>query len=158
MEHITDLVRVAPMVQILDAPVPQMVDKLHDVLQFFDRLSAVPEAVIAVPKIFIESVPMRALRATQLVEQLVEVPTTVSYPMLVFYRPVMAQRTEEQTVDAPVPHGGWHDLSPSSADFSNPPDTANQGVFRTCPRLKKVRRSRALSSARVPRESSSWPP
>ena len=51
MEHITDLVRVAPMVQILDAPVPQTVDKLHDVLKFFDRLSTVPEPVIEVPKI-----------------------------------------------------------------------------------------------------------
>ena len=49
VEHITDLVRVAPMVQILDAPVPQTVDKLHDVLQFFDRLSSVPEPVIEVP-------------------------------------------------------------------------------------------------------------
>ena len=66
--------------------------------------------------------------------------------------------TAEQTVDIPVPHGGRHDLFPSSADFSNPPDTANQGFFRTFPSLKKVRRSRALSSARVPRESSSWPP
>ena len=67
MEHITDLVRVAPMVQILDAPVPQTVDKLHDVLQFFDRLSSVPEPVIEVPKIYTEDVPMRAvLRATQL--------------------------------------------------------------------------------------------
>ena len=28
VEHITDLVRVAPMVQILDAPVPQMVDNV----------------------------------------------------------------------------------------------------------------------------------
>ena len=38
VEHITDLVRVAPMVQILDAPVPQTVDQLPDVLQFFDTL------------------------------------------------------------------------------------------------------------------------
>ena len=45
--------------------------------------------------------------------------------------------SSEQIVDIPVPHGGRHDLSPSSADFSNPPDTANQGVFRTFPRLKK---------------------
>ena len=51
--------------------------------------------------------------------------------------------SSEQTVDIPVPHGGRHDLSPSSADFSNPPDTANQGVFRTFPRLKK--------SAKIPR-------
>ena len=67
--------------------------------------------------------------------------------------------SSEQTVHIPVPHGSRHDLSPSAADFSNPPDTANQGFFRTFPRYKKkVRRSRALISARVPRESSSWPP
>ena len=58
------------------------------------------------PKIFIESVDPRAfLRATQLVEQLVEVPTTVSYPMLAFYRAVMAQRTVEQNVDIPAVGG-----------------------------------------------------
>ena len=51
--------------------------------------------------------------------------------------------SSEQTVHIPVPHGGRHDLSPSSADFSNPPDTANQGVFRTFPRYKK--------SAKIPR-------
>ena len=39
-----------------------------------------------------------ALRVTQLVEQLVEVPTTVSYSSL--------QRTVEQHVDIPVPGGG----------------------------------------------------
>ena len=207
VEHITDLVRVAPMVQILDAPVPQMVDKLHDVLQFFDRLSAVPEAVIEVPKIYTEDVPMRAaLRATQLAEQLAEVPTIISFSLGSLLQSLLEykQRTEEQsvdipavggsgtggglsgflpgqsysmtaeqivdnpvprrgfdeglqgfppgqssatssepTVDIPVPHGGRHDLSPSSADFSNPPDTANQGVFRTFPRFKK--------SAKIPR-------
>ena len=207
MEHITDLVRVVPTVQILDIPVPQTVDKLHDVLQFFDRLSSVPEPVIEVPKIYTEDVPMRAvLRATQLAEQLVEVPTTVSYAALLLWQTLhrSGQRTveqnvdipavggsgtggglsgflpgqsysmtaeqivdnpvprrgfdeglqgfppgqssatsSEQTVDIPVPHGGRHDLSPSSADFSNPLDTANQGVFRTFPRFKK--------SAKIPR-------
>ena len=84
MEHIADLVRVAPMVQILDAPVPQTVDKLHDVLQFFDRLSTVPEPVIEVPKIYTEDVSMRtAVRDTQLAEQLVEVPTNPGYAFAV---------------------------------------------------------------------------
>ena len=36
--------RVAPMVQILDAPVPQKVEQLPDVLQFFDTLTTNPEA------------------------------------------------------------------------------------------------------------------
>ena len=46
VEHITDLVRVAPMVQILDAPVPQTVDQVPEVLQFFDTLTTDPEHVI----------------------------------------------------------------------------------------------------------------
>ena len=105
MEHITDLVCVAPMVQILDAPVPQMVDKLHDVLRFFDRLMTVPEQVIEVPKIHTEDVPMRAvLRATQLAEQLVEVPTILSYASLSFLQ--VMQRIVEQNVDIPAVGGG----------------------------------------------------
>ena len=218
MEHIVDYVCSAPTVQILDAPVPQTVEQLPDVLQFFDRLTTVPEQVIEVPKIISEDVPMRAvLRATQLAEQLVEVPTIISYPMIALLHALLAQRTveqnvdipavggggtggglpgflpgqnysmtaeqivdnpvptswysmkdfkvfpqdrvqqpsSEQTVDIPVPHGGRHDLSPSSADFSNPPDMANQGVFRTFPRLKKSAKITSHSSQRVPRSASS---
>ena len=81
MEHIVDFVCCAPMVQILDAPEPQTVEQLPDVLRFFDRLSTVPEQVIEVPKIPPEDVPMRAvLRDPQLAEQLVQVPTIISYP------------------------------------------------------------------------------
>ena len=62
-------------------------------------LSLDPEQVIEVPKILPFDVPMRgALRDTQLVEQLVEVPTTISYSSL--------QRTVEQHADIPVPDGG----------------------------------------------------
>ena len=83
----------------LDVPVPQMVDQLLDIVQFFRAFSPVPEQVIEVPKILPLDVPMRAaLRVTQLVEQLVEVPTTVSYSSL--------QRTVEQDVDIPDPGGG----------------------------------------------------
>ena len=67
--------------------------------------------------------------------------------------------SSEQTVHIRLPHGGRHDLHPpSAADFSNPRNTADQGFFRTFPQYKKVRRSRALSRARVPQESGSWPP
>ena len=53
----------APMVQILDAPVPQMVDQLEEVFKPFD---------IEVPE---QDIPMRALvRGVQLAEQLVDVP------------------------------------------------------------------------------------
>ena len=94
VEHITDLVRVPPMVQILDAPVPKTVEQLPDVLHFFDTLTTDPEQVIEVL-----NVPMRAvLRDPQLVEQLVEVPTIVSYAWL--------QLHMEQNVDIPVPGQG----------------------------------------------------
>ena len=98
MEHIVDFVCCSPMVQILDAPVPQTVEQLPDVLQFFDTLVPDPEQVIEVPKILPEDVPFRpVLRDTQLVEQLVEVPTIVSFSSL--------QRTVEQNVDIPVVGG-----------------------------------------------------
>ena len=90
----------APMVQILDAPVPQLVEQLPDILHFFGTLTPVPEQVIEVPKIVLDDVPVRtSVRDTQLVEQLVEVPTIISYSSLL-------QRTMEQHVDIPVPGGG----------------------------------------------------
>ena len=102
----------------LDVPVPQMVDQLPDIEQFFRALSPDPEQVIEVPKILPLDVPMRAaLRVTQLVEQLVEVPTTVSYSSL--------QRTVEQHVDIPVPGGGGsvsslHGFLPGQRSTSSP--------------------------------------
>ena len=95
VEHITELVRVAPMVQILDDLAPQMVELLHDITRFFDTLLLVPEQVIEVPKILLYDVPMRTtVRVPQLAEQLVEVPTIVSYSLL--------QLIMEQNVDIPV--------------------------------------------------------
>ena len=74
-----------------------------------------PEQVIEVPKILHLDVPMRAaLRVAQLVEQLVEVPTTVSYSSL--------QRTLEQLVDIPVPGGG----GPSSVFMGFSQDSVQQ--------------------------------
>ena len=88
-----------PMVQILDAPVPQLVEQLPDVFRFFDLLLPVPEQVIEVPKILLDDVPVRAvLRDPQLVEQLVEVPTIVTYSWL--------QLRMEQNVDIPAPGRG----------------------------------------------------
>ena len=79
---------------------PQMVDQLPDIEQFFRALSPDPEQVIEVHKILPLDVPMRAaVRVTQLVEQLVEVPTILSYSSLL-------QLTVEQHVDIPVPGGG----------------------------------------------------
>ena len=83
MQQIVDAV---PLVPPLNDPVPQMVEQLPDVLHFFDALLPVPEQVIEVPKILPEDVPLRAvLRDTQLAEQLVEVPTIVSYASLLFF-------------------------------------------------------------------------
>ena len=213
VEPIVDAVSLVP---LLDDPVPHTVEQLQDVLKFFDALLPDPDQVIAVPKLYTEDVPMRAvLRATQLAEQLVEVPTIISYPMIALLHALLAQRTveqnvdipavggggtvgfpgflpgqnysmtaeqivdnpvprrgfdeghqgfppgqstaasSEQTVDIPVPHGGRHDLSPSSADFSKPPDTANQGFFRTFPRLKKSAKVTSHSNQRVLRSASS---
>ena len=89
----------APMVQILDIPVPQLEDQLADVMRFFDTLQPVPEQAIEVPKILLDDVPVRTpVRDTQLVEQLV---TIISCSSL--------QRTTEQHVDIPVPRrGGRH--------------------------------------------------
>ena len=96
MEQLADVV---PMVQILDFPVPQMVEQLVDVFRFFDTLCLVPEQVIEVPKFVC---PPRAARtvlcAPQLAEQLVEVPTLISFSSF-----------QEQHVDIPVPRrGGRH--------------------------------------------------
>ena len=88
------------LVQALDAPVLQMVEQLPDVHLFFATcLPVVAEQVIDVPKIILENIPSRRLcRDTQLAEQLVEVPTIVSYSLL--------QRNMEHNVDIPVPGGG----------------------------------------------------
>ena len=99
VEPIADAV---PLVPLLDDPVPQTVEQLPDVLQFFGTLTTDLEQVIEVPKIFTDDVPMRAvLRATQLAEQLVEVPTIISYSCLCCITRLL-QRTMEQNVDIPV--------------------------------------------------------
>ena len=106
VEHITDLVRVAPMVQILDAPVPQTGDQLPDILSFFGALMPDPEQVIEVPKILLDDVPMRAAdRDTQLGEQLVEVPTQPWYVAFVLASKVYSRR-ELRRIIAGLEGGG----------------------------------------------------
>ena len=83
-EHIVDFVCFAPMVQIVDAPVPLTLEQLPDVLHFFDTLTPDPEQVIEVPKILLDDVPMRTVvRDPQLAEQLVDVPTNLGYALAV---------------------------------------------------------------------------
>ena len=96
--HTVDqIVDAVPGLPTLDGPVPQKVEQLAD---FFNGLdSQVLVQVIDVPKIFIERIPPRtSVREPQLAEQLVEVPTIVSFSLL--------QWIMEQTVDIPVPQAG----------------------------------------------------
>ena len=89
-------------VQILDLPVPQMVDNVTDA-----RILDLPVAdlVIDVPTISSSSCPSRAVPLEpQVVEQLVEVPTVLSVAVLLPVA-VLQQQTVEQAADVPVPHG-----------------------------------------------------
>ena len=91
--HIVDIV---PFVQILGVPVPQLGNQ---VVQKMDTPSLF-EQVIAVPKISLHRLPQRsAVRRPQKAEQLVEVPTIVSFSSL-------QQQTAEQIIDIPVPGRG----------------------------------------------------
>ena len=82
-----------------DDPAPQMVGQLLKLAQFFDTPLPDPEQVIEVPKILSDDVPMRTpAREPQLVEQLVEVPTIVSWSLL--------QLITKQNVHVPVPGRG----------------------------------------------------
>ena len=143
----------------------------------------VTEQVIDVPKISSSSCPSRAvLNEPQLVEQLVEVPTIISYSSLQRITeqhvdiPVprrggrypglqgllsrqsstasqlalerISERIVEQIVDFPVSREGLQDFRPGqgSSSSSHVPardqeglDELGEGVFRTYPRVKKVR-------------------
>ena len=97
------------------------------------------------PKILIDELPARtSVRDTQLAEQLVEVPTIVTYSFL--------QRIREQNVDIPVPggggrHAGLQGFRPgqSSSSSSHVParvhealDEPGEGVFRQEKRPKSA--------------------
>ena len=95
MQQIVDPVLLLP---TLDDPAPQMVKQLPDILHFLRAFSPDPEQAIEVPKILPVDVPLQtSVREPQLVEQLVEVPTIVSFSSL--------QRIAEQNVDIPVVGG-----------------------------------------------------
>ena len=92
--------------QNLDVPVLHMVEQLPDVLQFFATcLPVVAEQVIDVPKISLDRTQQRlgdCLRQPQMADQLVEVPTIMSYSTL--------RGLVEQNVDIPVQRGGGRSL------------------------------------------------
>ena len=112
-------------------------EQLPNVVQFFAaQLLVVAEPVIEVP---LDRTPQRLgdrLRRRQMVEQLVHVPTVVSYSSL-------QQLPAEQIVDIPVPRsGGLQGSRPgqgstASSSHVGAADGAGQGVFRTFPQLKK---------------------
>ena len=119
------LAEFAPMVQILDAPVPQFPDQLMDFFKASD--SATPEQVIAVPKFLQDSIPPRTLLSEpQMAEQLVEVPTVVSPSFFV-----------EQNSDIPVPGArlrlrgdlqGFHTGQGSTAPFGADLEQENSDI------------------------------
>ena len=78
----------------LDDPAPQIVEQLPDILLFFDALSLVPEQVIEVPKILPWTSWRTMVREPQLAEQLVEVPTIVSFLELTFQLVVVVELVE----------------------------------------------------------------
>ena len=93
-EQIVDPVPVVPLPHVF---LPQMVEQLVDILAPLDF--RVAEQVIEVPKIVCPPRAARTvLRAPQTADQLVVVPTIMSYSSLL-------QRTMEQNVAIPVPLG-----------------------------------------------------
>ena len=96
--HIVEgLGELAPLVQILDLPVPQTVDYVTDALRLLDRPLA--EQAISVPKISCSPCPSRSrVPEPQSAEQLVEVPTVLTPTRI-------AVQIAEQIVDTSVPHG-----------------------------------------------------
>ena len=145
-------------VQVLDAPVPQMGEvQVVEFMQQFDA-PVVAEPVIDVPKISLDQTRRRMgdyLRPPQTAEQLLEVPTIVSFSSL--------QRAVEQYGDIPVPHGcgglggegGFQGFSPgqgsaaySGAEFVGIPVPgrgwwrgSREGLQCACPGLNSTVRS-----------------
>ena len=151
---------------MLDVPVPLMEEQLL-VDAFAPHDVQVPEQVIEVAKILIDELSARTpVREPQLAEQLVEVPTIISFSSLQRnveqfvnipvprggvrrlqgFPPEQGSTAlpSEQIVDIPVPHGeSLHGFLPghcsaSSSQFpTGAADDAFQGVFRTFPHGKK---------------------
>ena len=116
-----DLGELAPLVQILDLPVPQTVDYVTDALRLLDRPLA--EHAISVPKISCSPCPSRSrVPEPQSADQLVEVPTVLTPTRI-------AVQIAEQIVDTPV-------HLPESAEWVQLRDEATSRSYfwnrRTC--------------------------
>ena len=115
-QHIVeDLGELAPLVQILDLPVPQTVDSVTDVLRLLDRPLA--EQAISVPKISCSSCPSRSrVPEPQSADQLVEVPTVLTPTRI-------ALQIAERIVDTPVPRGRVHGSLPGLSSAMSLPES-----------------------------------
>ena len=132
-------------VQVLDAEVPQVGEV--QVVEFMREFDApvVAEPVIEVPKISLDKVPRHRMvdlaHPPQTAEQLVHVPTIISYSSL--------QRAVEQTIDIPVPQarrGGGGGLQGFRAGQGTPAADVEQIVENPVPQRRR-RRSGGLQSS-----------
>ena len=105
-----DLGALAPSVQLLDLPVPQMVQNVTDtLLRILDF--PIAEQVISVPTVSCASCPSRSqVPEPQSADQLVEVPTVLTATRI-------ALQIAEQIVDTPVPRAHDHGSPPRSEFF-----------------------------------------
>ena len=112
---VEDLGEIAPLVQILDLPVSQMVDSVTDILRLLDR--PIAEQVIAVPTVSCSSCPLRpCVPEPQLADQLVEVPTVLTPTRI-------ALQIAEQIVDTPASRGRVHGSLPGQSSATPLPES-----------------------------------
>ena len=110
-----DLSELAPLVQILDLPVPQTVDYVAQALRLLDR--PIAEQVIEVPTVSCSSCPSRSrVPEPQSADQLVEVPTVLTPTRI-------ALQIAEQIVDTPVPRGHVHGSLPRQSSAMSLPES-----------------------------------
>ena len=97
--HVVEqLANIAPMVQILDSPEPQMVVQLLEVFRLLDT-QLLDEQAISVPTVSCSPCPSRSrVPEPQSADQLVEVPTVLTPARI-------AVQIAEQIVDTSVPRG-----------------------------------------------------
>ena len=173
-----------PMVQVLEIPVPQMVEQL---LEVFRRLDIeVSAQVIEVPKISQDCIRERLvdcdLRHPQMAEQLMEVPAVLSLALLQYTEQIVdnpaprgrgrrggvqgffpgQSSTAAADVDIPILHGDLQGFLPgqgSSASSSHSPgaaDEAGLGGFRAFRRDKKSTTLPPRWGSELPPHSSPW--
>ena len=118
---VEDLGELAPLVQILDLPVPQMVASVTDILRLLDR--PIAEQAIAVPTVSCSSRPLRSRDPEpQSADQLVEVPTVLTPTRI-------ALQIAERIADTPVPRGRVHGSLPGQSSAMSLPESVEWVEF-----------------------------